>query len=328
MGTLFLFKVGTHEGTCCKVPATNPIVWTLNFHEKSCCGDEILSARHVPWIQISLNWGDMSRRQNNVTLRLHARSPRVNCSCNMSPRHFRKINQSENEIATCPCDKTLRVNTSRNLSPQHAPSCEQRMKFFPATCPCNMSPRVCRPLRAFLLTRKCDFLTSFPGPFRPEKALGTRLGISLTEALSFTPQQSGHVTWDKIATVEVLDLRWYILGCPGIEYHVGLSRCHGNYHDDAKGARIGQSGHRVGWSREIFAVEVRDVRRRLLDTIDEDRKIRPQPEIREILGGWGKGTVYSLCIVRLNVGYWYVASYKASVVILAIGLVNVADFVL
>ena len=32
------------------------------------------------------------------------------------------------------------MNTSRNLSPQHAPSCE--MKFFSATCPCNMSPRV------------------------------------------------------------------------------------------------------------------------------------------------------------------------------------------
>ena len=106
-----------------------------------------MSARHVPWIQISLKWGDMSRRQNNVTPRLHARSPRVNCSCNMSPRHFRKINQSENEITICSCDKTLRVNTSRNLSPQHAPLCEQRMKFFPATCPCNMSPRVCRPLQ-------------------------------------------------------------------------------------------------------------------------------------------------------------------------------------
>ena len=70
-------------------------------------------------------------------------------SCELFMRHvpatLRKINQSENEITTCPCDKTLRVNTSRNLSPQHAPSCEQRMKFFPATCPCNMSPRVSRP---------------------------------------------------------------------------------------------------------------------------------------------------------------------------------------
>ena len=69
--------------------------------------------------------------------------------CELFMRHvpvtLRKINQSENEITTCPCDKTLRVNTSRNLSPQHAPSCEQRMKFFPATCPCNMSPRVSRP---------------------------------------------------------------------------------------------------------------------------------------------------------------------------------------
>ena len=71
-------------------------------------------------------------------------------SCELFMRHvpatLPKINQSENEITTCPCDKTLRVNTSRNLSPQHAPSCEQRMKFFPATCPCNMSPRVSRPL--------------------------------------------------------------------------------------------------------------------------------------------------------------------------------------
>ena len=60
-------------------------------------------------------------------------------SCELFMRHvpatLRKINQSENEITTCPCDKTLRVKTSRNLSPQHAPSCEQRMKFFPATCP-------------------------------------------------------------------------------------------------------------------------------------------------------------------------------------------------
>ena len=72
-------------------------------------------------------------------------------SCELFMRHvpatLRKINQSENEITTCPCDKTLRVNTSRNLPPQHAPSCEQRMKFSPATCPCNMSPRVSRPYK-------------------------------------------------------------------------------------------------------------------------------------------------------------------------------------
>ena len=115
------------------VAGTNPIVWKLNFHENSCCGDEILSARRVLWIQISLNWGDMSRRQNNVTPWLHTRSPRVNCSCNMSLWHFRKISQSENEITICPCNKTLRANTSRNLSPPHAPSCEQRMQFFPVT---------------------------------------------------------------------------------------------------------------------------------------------------------------------------------------------------
>ena len=64
------------------------------------------------------------------------------------PATLRKINQSENEITACPCNKTLRVNTSRNLYPQHNPSCEQRMKFFPATCPCNMSPRVSRPIRS------------------------------------------------------------------------------------------------------------------------------------------------------------------------------------
>ena len=70
---------GHVAGTCRGdfVPATNPIVWTLDFHEKSCCGDEILSPRHVPWIQISLNSGDMSRRQNNVTPRLNPRSPRT-----------------------------------------------------------------------------------------------------------------------------------------------------------------------------------------------------------------------------------------------------------
>ena len=71
-------------------------------------------------------------------------------SCELFMRHvpatLRKINQAENEITTCPCDKTLCVNTPRNLSPQHAPSCEQRIRFFPATCPCNMSPRVSRPL--------------------------------------------------------------------------------------------------------------------------------------------------------------------------------------
>ena len=61
------------------------------------------------------------------------------------PATLRKMNQSENEIITCPSDKTLRVNTSRNLSLQHAPSCEQCMKFFPGTCPCNMSTRVSRP---------------------------------------------------------------------------------------------------------------------------------------------------------------------------------------
>ena len=76
---------GRHaQGDMLQVPATNPIV----FHEKSCCGDEIVSARHVGpefrsvWIE------------NKTTE--HASSPRVNRSCNMSPRH--KIIQSENVI--------------------------------------------------------------------------------------------------------------------------------------------------------------------------------------------------------------------------------------
>ena len=139
---------GHVAGTCRGdfVPATNPIVWTLDFHEKSCCGDEILSPRHVPWIQISLNL----RGHVAATKQRYTPVKRKVASCELFMRHvpatLRKINQSENEITTCPCDKTLRVNTSRNLSPQHAPSCEQRMKFFPATCPCNMSPRVSRPI--------------------------------------------------------------------------------------------------------------------------------------------------------------------------------------
>ena len=103
------------------VPVTNPIVWTLDFHKKSCRRDEILSPRHVPWIQISLNWGDMSRRQNNVTPRLNARSPRVNCSCDMSPRHFGKYTNQKTKsrpsvwtaheiLPRDTCEPTLKLN--------------------------------------------------------------------------------------------------------------------------------------------------------------------------------------------------------------------------
>ena len=102
---------------------------------------------------------DMSRNSNQFELRGHVAATKQRytpvkrkvASCELFMRHvpatLRKINQSENKITTGPCDKTLRVNTSTNLSPQHAPSCERRMKYFPAKCPCNMSPRVSRPYR-------------------------------------------------------------------------------------------------------------------------------------------------------------------------------------
>ena len=68
----------------------------------------------------------MSRRQNNVTPRLHARSPRVKCSWNMSPRHFRKISHSENKITICPCDKTL-VCADLKVSKRNAPSTPKKV---------------------------------------------------------------------------------------------------------------------------------------------------------------------------------------------------------
>ena len=52
------------RGACCRGDKSHRV--NAQFSWKI-CGDEILSARHVPWIQISVNWGDMSQRQNNVT---------------------------------------------------------------------------------------------------------------------------------------------------------------------------------------------------------------------------------------------------------------------
>ena len=49
------------------------------------------------------------------------------------------------------------------MSLRQDPPCEQRMKFFPATCPCNMSPRVSRPwagVRDFV-TPQTMFAVSF-----------------------------------------------------------------------------------------------------------------------------------------------------------------------
>ena len=38
-------KVGTHQGTCC----VGHVAWDMCiFMKKFCCGDEILSSRHVP----------------------------------------------------------------------------------------------------------------------------------------------------------------------------------------------------------------------------------------------------------------------------------------
>ena len=163
-----------------KAPCTLPEPWRRSYdflkvdsHEGTCCRD--MSRRLCPRdkshrVNARFSWKILLRGRNFVPatcplnsnqfeLRGHvaATKQRYNpvkrkvASCELFMRHvpatLRKINQSENEITTCPCDKTLRVNTSRNLSPQHAPSCEQRMKFFPATCPCNMSPRVSRPQR-------------------------------------------------------------------------------------------------------------------------------------------------------------------------------------
>ena len=93
------------------VPATNPIVWTY-------------SEFRPVWIG-----GDMSRRQNNGT--------RTVASCELFMQHV---------PATLEKNKPIRRRHSssqqpfKNLSPQRAHSCEQRMKFFPATWPCNMPP--------------------------------------------------------------------------------------------------------------------------------------------------------------------------------------------
>ena len=130
------FKVGTHEGTCCRVmsrvliPTTNPIVWTFSFHEKSCCGDEILCARPVPWIQIILKWGDMSQRQNNGRTRKVASRElfmqHVPAALEKNkPIRRRHLSSQKHLQETYPRNMLLRVNSAWNSSPRHAP----------ATCP-------------------------------------------------------------------------------------------------------------------------------------------------------------------------------------------------
>ena len=130
-------KVGTHEGTCCRVmsrgqiPSCKRSIFMKNLvaGTKFCPRDMSPEFRSV--------WIEGTCRVDKTTK--HARSPRLNCSCNMSPGHLRKIT---NQKTSFQFQKALHWN----LSLQHTPSCEQRMKFFPATCPCSMSPRVCRPL--------------------------------------------------------------------------------------------------------------------------------------------------------------------------------------
>ena len=136
-------KVSTHDGTCCRVMSRGQIpscegsifIKNLVAGTKFCPREMSPEFRSV-WIKGTCR-GDKTTE--------HARAPRVNCSCNMSPRHFRKINQSEDVIQA---SKT----PSRNLSPQHAPSCEQRMKFFPETC-----SLVCAGLKAIvkIMHRAC-----------------------------------------------------------------------------------------------------------------------------------------------------------------------------
>ena len=96
------------------VAGTNPIVWTLDFHEKSCCGDEILSPRHAPWIQISLNWGTC--RGDKTTFE------RKVASCELFMRHVPAENKP---IRKRNHDKSLRQD----------PPCEHFKKPIPATCP-------------------------------------------------------------------------------------------------------------------------------------------------------------------------------------------------
>ena len=143
---ILTLKVGSHEGTCCRNMSRDKshrvnarFSWKILLRER----------KFFP-ATCPLNSNQFELRGHvAATKQRYTPVKRKVASCELFMRHvpatLRKINQSENKITTCPCDKTLRVNTSRNLSPQHAPSCEQRMKFFPATCPCNMSPRMSRP---------------------------------------------------------------------------------------------------------------------------------------------------------------------------------------
>ena len=116
---------------------TNPIVWTLNFHEKSCCGAEILSLQHVPWIQISLNWRDMSRWQNNRTRKV------ASCELFMQQvpltleknkpirkRHLSSQKPFKKPIpATCPFMWRVHEILPRDMSLQHVPSCVPTLRF-------------------------------------------------------------------------------------------------------------------------------------------------------------------------------------------------------
>ena len=99
----------------CHIPATNAIVWTLNFHEKACCGDEILSTRPVPWIEISLNWGDMSQRQNKGTRKV--------ASCELFMQHVPAPHFKKPIPATCPFVWTAHEILPRDMFLQHVPSC-------------------------------------------------------------------------------------------------------------------------------------------------------------------------------------------------------------
>ena len=81
-------KVGTHEGACCRDMSRGPKSHHVNtrFSWKI-----LLRGRNFVPATCPLNSNQFELRgwrQNNVTPRLNTRSPRVNCSCDMSPRYF------------------------------------------------------------------------------------------------------------------------------------------------------------------------------------------------------------------------------------------------
>ena len=71
----------------------------------------------VPWIQITLNWGDMSQRQHNGTRKV--------ASCELFMQHV---------LATLQKNKPIRKR-NHDMSLRQDPPCEHFKKPIPATCP-------------------------------------------------------------------------------------------------------------------------------------------------------------------------------------------------